>query len=100
MGFLQQAQLENQPTEILHQIAQRLKDRRTKLYPEEKMLQEEGGSSENLGLDDEEMGETDRKMEKSEQNFDSEKQLQNIGSSQVFDKADTQPIQNRTEQEE
>ena len=99
MGFLQQAQLENQPTEILHQIAQRLKERRTKLYPEEKMLQEEGGSSENLGLDDEEMGETDRKMEKSD-NVDSEKQLQNIGSSQVFDKADTQPIQNRTEAEE
>ena len=63
------------------------------------MLQEEGGSSENLGLDDEEMGETDRKMEKSD-NVDSEKQLQNIGSSQVFDKADTQPIQNRTEAEE
>ena len=66
------------------------------------MLQEEGGSSENLGLDDEEMGETDRKLEKSEQNFDlgSEKQLQNIGSSQVFDNTVTQPNQNRTENEE
>ena len=66
------------------------------------MLQEEGGSSENLGLDDEEMGETDRKIDKSELNFDlgSEKQLQNIGSSQVFDNAVTQPIQNRTEAEE
>lgn len=62
------------------------------------MLQEEGGSSENLGLDDEEMGETDRKMEKSD--LGSEKQLQNIGSSQVFDNTVTQPNQNRTENEE
>ena len=67
------------------------------------MLQEEGGSSENLGgLDDEEMGETDRKIDKSELNFDlgSEKQLQNIGSSQVFDNTVTQPINNKTENEE
>ena len=71
MNFLQRAHLENQPTEILHQIAERLKDRRTKLYPEEKMLQEEGGSSVGLGLEDEAAGlETDRKLDKSELNFD------------------------------
>ena len=67
------------------------------------MLQEEGGSSENLGgLDDEEMGETDRKIDKSELNFDlgSEKQLQNIGSSQVFDNTVTQPNVNKTENED
>ena len=50
------------------------------------MMNEEGGSSVGLGLDDEDL-ETDRKMEKSDMNFNlgSEKQLKNIGSSQVFD---------------
>ena len=76
MRFLEQAQLENQPTEILYQLADRLKERRTKLYPEEKMMNEENGSSVGLGLEDEEL-DTDRKMDKSEMNFNlgSEKQL-------------------------
>lgn len=76
MRFLEQAQLENQPTEILYQLADRLKERRTRLYPEEKMMNEEGGSSVGLGLDDEDL-ETDRKIEKSDTNYNlgSEKQL-------------------------
>ena len=49
----------------------------------------EGGSSVGLGLEDEDMQlETDRKIDKSDDvNFDlgNDKQLQNIGSSQVFD---------------
>ena len=84
MQFLEQAQLENQPTEILYQLADRLKERRTKLYPEEKIL--DGGSSGQLGLDEEEgMGlESDRKNQKNDGiNFElgSDKQLKNIGSS-------------------
>ncbi len=65
MQFLEQAQLENQPTEILYQLADRLKERRTKLYPEENIL--DGGSSGQLGLDEEEgMGlESDQKNQKS-----------------------------------
>ena len=76
MRFLEQAQLENQPTEILYQLADRLKERRTKLYPEEKMMNEDGGSSVGLGLEDEDL-ETDRKIDKSDMNFNlgSEKQL-------------------------
>ena len=76
MRFLEQAQLENQPTDILYQLADRLKERRTKLYPEEKMMNEDGGSSVGLGLEDEDL-ETDRKMDKSDMNFNlgSEKQL-------------------------
>jgi len=68
MRFLEQAQLENQPTEILYQLADRLKERRTKLYPEEKMMNEDGGSSVGLGLDDEDL-DTDRKIDKSDMNF-------------------------------
>jgi len=87
MQFLEQAQLENQPTEILYQLADRLKERRTKLYPEEKMI--EGASSgEGFGMDDEEIGqESDRKDGKNQINFElgSDKQLKNMGSSQVFD---------------
>ena len=92
MQFLEQAQLENQPTEVLYQLADRLKERRTKLYPEEKMLNE-GASS--AGMDDDDVEEefkmlgTDRKAEKSGEDAKfaqgSEKQLKNIGSSQVFD---------------
>ena len=64
MAFLEQAQLENQPTEVLYQLADKLKERRKKLYPEEKMLD---GGSENLGFEDEDVGlETDRKAGKSE----------------------------------
>ena len=64
MAFLEQAQLENQPTEVLYQLADKLKERRTKLYPEEKMLD---GGSENMELEDEDVGlETDRKVGKSE----------------------------------
>ena len=90
MRFLEQAQLENQPTEILYQLADRLKERRTKLYPEEKMINEEGGSSVGLGLEDEEF-DTDRKMGKSDMNFNlgSEKQLKNIASSQILDQTVT-----------
>ena len=76
MRFLEQAQLENQPTEILYQLADKLKERRTKLYPEEKMLNEDAGSSVGLGLGDEDL-DTDRKIDKSDMNFNlgSEKQL-------------------------
>ena len=35
LKYLERAQLENQPTEILVQLAEKLKDRRSKLYPEE-----------------------------------------------------------------
>ena len=64
MAFLEQAQLENQPTEVLYQLADKLKERRTKLYPEEKMLD---GGSDNMELEDEDVGlETDRKAGKSE----------------------------------
>ena len=53
MQYLEKTQFENQPTEVLYQLADKLKERRTKLYPEEKMLNE-GNSSENLDLDEEE----------------------------------------------
>ena len=61
---------------MLYQLADRLKERRTKLYPEEKMINEDGGSSVGLGLEDEDL-DTDRKMDKSDMNFNlgSEKQL-------------------------
>lgn len=50
------------------------------------MINDDGGSSVGLGLEDEDL-DTDRKMDKSDMNFNlgSEKQLQNIASSQVFD---------------
>ena len=35
LKFLERAQLENQPTDILVSLAEKLKDRRSKLYPEE-----------------------------------------------------------------
>mmetsp|Transcript_7171 Transcript_7171/g.8610 ORF Transcript_7171/g.8610 Transcript_7171/m.8610 type:complete len:102 (-) Transcript_7171:45-350(-) len=86
MVFLEQAHLENQPTDILYQLADKLKERRTKLYPEEKMLDACSG---NMGFEDEEGGfETDCKAGKSDEiNFElgSEKQLKKMGSSQVFD---------------
>ena len=82
MAFLEQAQLENQPTEVLYQLADKLKERRTKLYPEEKMLD---GGSDNMELEDEDVGlETDRKAGKSEDiNFElgSDQQLKKMGSS-------------------
>ena len=88
MQFLQQAQLENQPTEILYQLADKLKERRTKLYPEEKMLNDGASSNSQMGFEDEELGlESDRKADKlNEMNFDlgSEAQLKNVGSSQVL----------------
>lgn len=37
LAYLNDAQLEKQPTEILMLLAERLKDRREKLYPEEQM---------------------------------------------------------------
>ena len=92
MVFLEQAHLENQPTDVLYQLADKLKERRTKLYPEEKMLD---AGSDNLGFEDEEAGlETDRKAGKSDEiNFElgSEQQLKKMGSSQVFDQAATNP---------
>ena len=76
---------------MLYQLADRLKERRTKLYPEEKMLNE-GASSAGLDddMDDLELRlQTDRKADKSGDDVNhthgSEKQLKNIGSSQVFD---------------
>ena len=87
MQFLEQAQLENQPTEVLYQLADKLKERRNKLYPEEKMMNEAASNSA-LGAEDDDMGlETDRKGDKSDIQFDlgSDKQLKHIGSSQVFD---------------
>ena len=80
MKFLEQAQLENQPTEILYQLADKLKERRTKLYPEEKMLNE-GNSNSSAALDFEEEDQlaidTIRKVDKIDINFDlgSEKRL-------------------------
>lgn len=38
LKYLERAQLENQPTEILVQLAEKLKDRRSKLYPEEQFM--------------------------------------------------------------
>ena len=89
MVFLEQAHLENQPTDVLYQLADKLKERRTKLYPEEKMLD---AGSDNLGFDDDEEAglETDRKAGKSDEiNFElgSEQQLKKMGSSQVFEQA-------------
>ena len=62
-----------------------MKTRRTKLYPEEKMI--EGGSSGQLALEEEDgMGlESDRKHQKNDgMNFElgSDKQLKNVSSSQ------------------
>ena len=75
---------------MLYQLADKLKERRTKLYPEEKMLD---AGSDNLGFEDEEAGlETDRKAGKSDEiNFElgSEQQLKKMGSSQVFEQAAT-----------
>ena len=80
MHFLEQARLENQPTEILYQLADKLKARRTKLYPEEKMYDAE---SSELGMEDE--MDTDRK-DKSEFNLDleSNNKMKNVASSQVL----------------
>ena len=87
MDFLEKAQLYDQPTEVLYQLADKLKERRTKLYPEEKMLNE-GNSSENFGLDEEEelqrAMDTDRKMGENEVNFNLGSN-QNMTSSQVFE---------------
>ena len=87
MDFLEKAQLQDQPTEVLYQLADKLKERRTKLYPEEKMLNE-GNSSENFGLDEEEelqrAMDTDRKMGENEVNFNLGSN-QNMTSSQVFE---------------
>lgn len=68
LKYLERAQLENQPTEILVQLAEKLKDRRSKLYPEEQfMKQMSGGGIGGLGDNDDIEIDTDRKLEKSEE---------------------------------
>lgn len=38
LNFLDLASLENQPTEVLVQLAEKLKERRNKLYPQEVLM--------------------------------------------------------------
>ena len=63
LKFLEKAQLEDQPTEILVQLAEKLKDRRSKLYPEEQFMKQDmlGGNNDDIDID------TDRKVDKSEE---------------------------------
>lgn len=74
----------------MYQLADKLKERRTKLYPEEK-LYNDGASSAGLDIDEEDEMiaiDTDRrKNNKSEGpfNLESEKRLGDAGSSQVLD---------------
>ena len=63
LKYLEKAQLENQPTEILVQLAEKLKDRRAKLYPEEQFMKHVASGV--LGGDNEDIidVDTDRKIE-------------------------------------
>jgi len=68
LKFLERAQLENQPTDVLVSLAEKLKDRRSKLYPEEQFMKQVasgmlGGHGDNGDIDIE----TDRKVDKSEE---------------------------------
>ena len=68
LKYLERAQLENQPTDILVQLAEKLKDRRAKLYPEEQFMKQVasgmlGGPGDNEDIDID----TDRKADKSEE---------------------------------
>ena len=69
LKYLERAQLENQPTEILVQLAEKLKDRRSKLYPEEQFMKQVAGGTLGPGaLDNDDIDiDTDRKLEKSEE---------------------------------
>ena len=51
LKFLDQPHLENQPTEILYSLADKLRERRAKLYPEEEVLNKVD-SDMNLGFGD------------------------------------------------
>ena len=66
LKYLERAQLENQPTEILVQLAEKLKDRRSKLYPEEQFMKQVSGGMGGMGDNDDIDIDTDRKLEKSE----------------------------------
>ena len=70
LKFLERAQLENQPTDILVSLAEKLKDRRSKLYPEEQFMKQVEGDmldGHGHGDNDDIDSETDRKADKSEE---------------------------------
>ena len=68
LKYLERAQLENQPTEILVQLAEKLKDRRSKLYPEEQFMKNvNDGAMGGMGDNDDIDIDTDRKLDKSEE---------------------------------
>ena len=52
LKFLDQPNLENHPTEVLYSLADKLRERRAKLYPEEEVL-EKVDSDANFGFKDE-----------------------------------------------
>ena len=69
LKFLDQPHLENQPTEVLYTLAEKLRERRAKLYPEEEVIEKvESGVDLGRGYGERE--------ESQQQNAESSKQIE------------------------